>query len=192
MPDLIVPSGVSGLNATYGNPRGADGKLSASWRAANIIAMPIPWPAPYNKMRLAWDTDTVVSTIAIHRLVAPSLSVALKAVWDTARQRIKERDGYDETTEYYDRQTMALLSEVGMNLYGGGFNFRLKRGGSSLSTHAYGCAIDIDPERNGMGDTTPALPLWIVAEFESLGWVWGGRWKGKNCDGMHFQYAKNV
>jgi hypothetical protein len=188
----VIPSGVAGLNATYGNPTGPNGKLSESWRAANIVAMPIPWPAPYNKMRLAWDTDEAVRTIAIHRLVAPDLSNILEAMWAWARANVKERDGFDLTTEYYDRQTMAYLRERGLDLYGGGFNYRLKRGGRTLSTHSWGCAIDIDPERNGMGDSSPAMSLRVVEMFEDAGWVWGGRWKGRACDGMHFQRAKGV
>jgi hypothetical protein len=190
--DFVVPVGVAGLNEVYGNPRGEGGKLSESWRAANIVAMPIPWPAPFNKMRLAWDMDEAVRTIAIHRLAAPSLSAVLKEIWDESRAVIKKRDGFEETSEYYDRQTMDYLRKQGLDLYGGGFNYRLKRGGSTLSTHSWGCAIDLDPERNGMGDTTPAMPIFARTLFENAGWVWGGRWKGKNCDGMHFQLAKGV
>jgi hypothetical protein len=187
-----TPSGVSGLIATYGNPTGPNGKLSESWRAANIIAMPIPWPSPYNKMRLAWDTDEAVRTIAIHRLVAPSLSDVLMRVWKWARGKVKERDGYDETTEYYDRMTMAYLRHHVLDKYGGGFNYRLKRGGRTLSVHSWGAAIDIDPERNGMGDNTPAMPIEVVEIFEAAGWVAGHRWKGRSQDSMHMQYARNV
>jgi hypothetical protein len=188
----VVPSGVRGLIATYGNPTGSNGKLSASWRAANIIAMPIPWPSPYNKMRLAWDTDEAVRTIAIHRLVAPSLSDVLMKIWRWARGKVKERDGYEETTEYYDKMTIALLRHHGLDLYGGAFVYRLKRGGRTLSTHSWGCAVDWDPERNGMGDHTYSMPIEVAEIYEANGWTWGGRWKGRSIDAMHVQYARNV
>jgi hypothetical protein len=73
---------------------------------------------------------------------------------------------------------------------GGTYNFRPIRGGRALSTHAYGIAIDIDPASNGLGDTTPAMPAWVVQAFERRGWVWGGRFS--RVDGMHFQRAKGV
>lgn len=188
----VIPRGRAGLNATYGNPMGKDGRLDSAWYATNIVRMPVPFPAPYNKMRLAWDTDTAVYSLAIHRLVAPELTEILMDIWNHARMMVKRQDGFDRTTEYYDRETMSLLRFYGLDLYGGGFNYRLKRGGRTLSTHSWGCAVDLDPERNGMGDTTPAMPLWAVEKFTERGWVWGGYWQGRSCDGMHFQRATGV
>lgn len=187
-----IPKGKTQIIATYGNPMGTDGKLSAAWRDANIISMPIPFPAPYNKMRIAWDTDTVVRSIAIHKLAAPDLTKILTEIWNEARRRVKAADPREDSTvstAEYDKMTMDYLRKYGLDLYGGCFNYRLKRGGSSLSVHSWGCAIDIDPENNGMGDTTPTMPTWVVKIFEDHGWLWGGRWTGKNCDGMHFQRA---
>ena len=174
------PYKAAGLNEFYGNPTGANGKLSQAWRDANIVMMPLPY-----EMRLAWDLSERVKRVAVHRKVAPSLTKILASIWNEARQRIKARAGYDKTTEEYDRLTYSLLEGLGLTLYGGGFNYRVKRGGSTLSTHSWGCAIDLDPARNGMGDTTPAIPLWAVDVFKDEGWIWGGDWKGRNCDGMH-------
>jgi hypothetical protein len=69
------------------------------------------------------------------------------------------------------------------------------RGGSSLSTHAFGVAIDIAAPWNALGKkpgynkhsfTEKSL---IVQAFEAEGWVWGGRWE-RRPDGMHFQAAR--
>ncbi len=73
--------------------------------------------------------------------------------------------------------------------YGGSFNYRLIRGGNSLSMHAYGCAVDFDVEHNPMGRLSPggytaASPL--VLAFQAEGWTWGGDWHGRP-DPMHFQ-----
>ena len=72
--------------------------------------------------------------------------------------------------------------------YGGCFNFRAKRSGSKLSTHAWGIAIDLNPETNGMGRDGD-MPAGIVRVFESFGFTWGGRWSGAGKDPMHFQFC---
>jgi hypothetical protein len=73
--------------------------------------------------------------------------------------------------------------------YGGSFNYRLIRGGNSLSMHAYGCAVDFDVEHNPMGHLSAGgyhanSPL--VLAFKHECWTWGGDWKSRP-DPMHFQ-----
>lgn len=149
----------------YGNPSGRLGMPSRSWEMANIVTVPTPW-----HLVTSWG-GTLVKGIRIHRLCADSLTRALAAIWDTA-----------------GRDT-GKIREWGMHLYGGGYNYRLIRGANRLSMHAFGCAVDFDPERNGFGDPTPyfaRVPA-VLAAFEGEGWTWGGRWK--TPDGMHFQAA---
>lgn len=75
--------------------------------------------------------------------------------------------------------------------YGGCFNFRLKRGGSSYSLHSYGAAIDLDADDNSFRDSWPMqsdMPLEIMEAFARQGaigggWAWG-------FDAMHFQFTK--
>lgn len=73
-----------------------------------------------------------------------------------------------------------------------GFNYRLKVGKNSLSTHSFGRAIDINPVCNPYfcGDLVlpPGAKYDVLAPgtltcesvavqvFESFGWIWGGRW----------------
>jgi len=77
-----------------------------------------------------------------------------------------------------------------------------------LSTHTYGIAFDLDPPQNKAfrragSDPLPfeigwneysTLPRGLVEAWESVGFVWGGRWgngpDGGFCDPMHFQLAK--
>lgn len=67
----------------------------------------------------------------------------------------------------------------------GGYNYRNKRGGNSLSQHAFGTAIDLNSMQNAMGQSATDIPH--AAELaKKWGLDWGGNWK--NPDPMHFEY----
>lgn len=82
------------------------------------------------------------------------------------------------------------------------FNYRLVTGGKSLSKHAYGSAIDINPRQNPYIKGKIVLPPGavydiskpgtlgfgspIVKTFIRLGWTWGGTWKSLK-DYQHFE-----
>lgn len=72
--------------------------------------------------------------------------------------------------------------------YGGVFNFRLKRGGTSYSLHAFGAAIDLDADDNTFKDSWPLqsdMPLEIIECFAREGWISAAAFWG--YDAMHFQ-----
>lgn len=146
----------------YGDPRGKDGKASAKWERENLVLVKCPW-----QLRFAGKP---VSGIRIHRKCAESLSRVLTAIW--------ERLG----------RSQAEIDRIGMSVYGSSYVFRAMRGGKSLSMHSYGCALDFDPARNGLGNKTPAMDRRVIEEFEREGWEWGGHWS--RPDGMHFQAAR--
>ena len=125
---------------------------------------------PY-KMRLAWDTKVTVDKMRVHKdHVDNFLGV------------------FNELLEVYGYEKIV---ELGIDLFGGCFAFRAKRGGSSWSMHAWGIAIDLDPARNGL--KTPFAKanfsqpeyneLHII--FEKHGFVNLG--KVKNMDAMHWE-----
>ncbi|RYG75539.1 M15 family peptidase [bacterium] len=82
------------------------------------------------------------------------------------------------------------------------FNYRLKVGKTTLSAHATGRAIDINPRQNPYISGEILLPAGatyeeaaagtlladgpVVAAFESRGWTWGGRWESLK-DFHHFE-----
>ncbi len=78
-----------------------------------------------------------------------------------------------------------LASEI--HATAGCFTPRLIAGvaGNSLSHHAWGTAIDINPRRNAY-DETPHQDPRVVEIFARWGFTWGGRWLVP--DGMHFEY----
>lgn len=154
------------VDTFYGNPRGRNGKSSPKWEKANLVRVVPPYQMFY--------AGKPISSFLVHRKCAGSMLKALAAIRDATKGDKK------------------LLTESGANIFGGSYNFRLMRGSNRLSMHSWGCAIDLDPARNGMGDVTPHFAKYpfIIKAFEDAGAVWGGRWAGRACDGMHFQFAR--
>lgn len=72
--------------------------------------------------------------------------------------------------------------------YGGCFNDRNKRGGTTKSLHAFGAAIDLDADDNTFRDSWPIkadMPLEVMECFAREGWISAGAFWG--YDAMHFQ-----
>lgn len=70
----------------------------------------------------------------------------------------------------------------------GGYNFRQKTGGGSLSEHAYGLAVDINPASNPYGSHRTNMPANIHDLAAKWGLIWGGDWSS-SPDPMHFQWG---
>ena len=151
----------------YGNPdSNLDGRPDPKWEAENIVRI-----APSYPMFWSWSMQPAKS-IAIHRRCADSLTDILREIGRNISQ--------DDIEKYQ------------LDRCGGGYNFRLMRGGSGLSVHSYGGAIDLSPEINALGRRWGAIrymmPRSVVDIFEAHGWLWGGLWR--RPDGMHFQATK--
>jgi hypothetical protein len=135
---------------------------------ANLVLVTAPYQLYYG--------NTPIKGVRVHRKCADSLRRIFARIWTAATHN------------------QATVDSWGASKFAGSYVLRRKRGGSTLSMHAYGCAIDLDPARNAMGNTRPNFgkpgPLAVVAAFEAEGWEWGGRWSGRSCDGMHFQAAR--
>lgn len=157
---------IEAMNAFYGNPdMNADGLPDSKFEAANLVRVLPPYP-----MVMSWNLKPL-SRITIHRKCAESLLIALRQIGHEFND--KERARYQ------------------LDRYGGGYNFRLKRGGNRLSIHSWGAAIDLAPDLNPLGRVHAQypnmMPARAVAAFAAQGWEWGGLWK--RPDAMHFQSA---
>lgn len=132
-----------------------------------LTQIDLPYP-----MRLAWDKKTTVTRLSCHRAIAP----ALRAVFE----EILKVYGYEK------------IKELGIDLFGGCFNYRAMRGGTDFSVHSWGLAIDLDPERNLLDETSRtarfARPEYkaMIDIFYKHGFISLGR--EKNYDWMHFQW----
>lgn len=125
-------------------------------------------------MRVAWDTKQTIRRFRCHRKV------------EGAFEQI-----FASTLAHYG---LPEIQRLGLDLFGGCYNFRQMRGGSSWSMHSWGIAVDLDPTRNqlkwGRDRAQFAKPeyemFWRIVEAE--GGVSLGR--AKNYDWMHFQFAR--
>lgn len=131
-----------------------------------LVTINLPYP-----MRLAWDVDSKVTKLRCHALVADKFSAVFKDILD--------HYGYEK------------IVELGIDLYGGCFNYRKMRNGNEWSKHAWAIAIDLDPARNTLKETKrtarfakpeykPMIDIFYKHGFISLG-------VEKNYDWMHFE-----
>jgi hypothetical protein len=131
-----------------------------------LVTINLPYP-----MRLAWDLDTQVHKMRCHKLVADKFLAV-----------------FNELMRVYGYKKIV---ELGIDKFGGCFNFRKMRGGNDWSTHSWAVAIDLDPGRNKLKETSKtarfARPEYkaMIDVFYKHGFISLGR--EKNYDWMHFQ-----
>jgi hypothetical protein len=131
---MKTPNGRKEIEEIFGSPSKANGMLNEAWEAEYICRVPPP-----NGWQLYYQDDTKivqVSGIRIHRLLRDSFVAVLDEVWDFAKHDI----GNSAT----DNKIRSWLHNSHLDVHGGGFNYRKITGGSGLSLHSYGIAIDWD------------------------------------------------
>ena len=131
-----------------------------------LVTIQLPYP-----MRLAWDTKTSVTKMRVHKLVADKFVAVFNDL--LAHYGLKE------------------IQRLGIDLFGGCFSFRKMRGGNDYSRHSWGIAIDLDPARNGLKQSSKtaqfAKPEYkaMIDIFYRHGFLSLGR--ERNYDWMHFE-----
>lgn len=135
----------------------------------NQILVNLPYPK-----RLAWDLNTQVTRLKMNKNCAESYIRVQNAI-----------------LQAYGLKDLIRLR---LDITGGMFNHRPMRGGKRLSTHAYGCAEDVDPVMNRLRETsaTARLARPEYAEYWKC-WTdegWTSLGKAKNFDWMHVQACR--
>lgn len=132
----------------------------------DLVNVTPPYPLLYE--------EKPVKTIRVHRLIASRVEAALSAVLKA--------------------YGAAKIKQLGLDQYSGSYNYRPSTGGSSLSMHAWGIALDWDAEHNTMQMhkpearfSGPEYEAWWRA-WEEQGAVSLGR--ERDYDWMHIQFAK--
>ena len=158
---LAPPHGLDQIIATFGDIFAyttADHTLDPRWQSEFLNRVPLPFP-----ITLSWDHAHSASTITCHKLLANAF------------------------TTVFDRiQSSGLQSKI--TSFAGCFSFRPQRTGTRLSTHAWGIAIDLNPETNEQG-TDGNMDPELISIFCNAGFEWGGDWQGRSRDPMHFQFC---
>ena len=162
-----VPRNRADVIALLGNP--GTGAVDTAWKKANIITVRDLPGVPAK-----WYFET-------HRLIEPYIREALRRAHVAAPEYTIERAA--------------------------SFVFRHQRHDPKrpLSYHSWGVAFDVDPGHNESASFAPGqapapfsaawhirwpngLPQAFVEAIESVGFTWGGRWKGF-VDPMHFEFV---
>jgi len=133
-----------------------------------LVYIDLPFP-----MIVSWNRKQTVKRIQCHYLIADRLKKAL--------------------TDILTHYGIERIKELQINVYGGCFNYRLMRGGTELSKHSWGTAIDLDPDRNLLHETAktarfarpeykPMIDIFYANGFINLG-------RERDYDFMHFEIA---
>jgi len=100
-----------------------------------------------------------------HKMIVKPLEAALREIYATLGKERFELEGW--------------------HVYAGAFNYRTKTGGSSLSTHSWGIAVDFNPAPNGWKHYATTFSDQAIDIMEKHGFLSGFRAWGH--DAMHFQ-----
>lgn len=152
---------------TYANITTVFGAPAGPDCTAGRCRLPIPFI-------IAWDATQRINSFACHVRVARPLT-----------------EIFEEAVKHYGE---GQFRSMRLDRFGGCFNHRPMRGGTNLSTHSWGVAVDLDPQRNqlkwGRDKALFAKPeydaFWKIVE--SKGAVSLGR--ARNFDWMHFQFVR--
>lgn len=143
-------------------------KYGAPGDIANFKVIQLPY-----LMRIAWDLTHTVKAMQCHKLVAGNFEGV-----------------FNDLLLHYG---LSELKKLNIDMYGGCYNFRQMRGGTSWSRHSWAIALDLWPQENGLHVPfkeaafshevyNPMMDIFYKHGFFNLG-------KEKNYDTMHFEIS---
>lgn len=163
------PPAVAVVDKSTQWPRQKDIEAFYGKPGANQVKMSTPYP-----LFLDWDQSVKINAFMIHTKCAESATRAMEKILSV----------YGPTQ----------IHQLGLNQFGGCLNVRPMRGGTRMSMHSWGCAIDWDADRNSLRmdhktaqlakpEYQPFIDAWYTE-----GWIGLGR--ERDFDWMHVQAAR--
>ena len=160
-PPLATPHGLDEIIALFGNISEYIGEDGKLEKRWQLeFLAKVILPYP---LRLSWDPSRTITQMTCHR--------RMTRVFTSVFGRIHE---------------CGLSTRI--TSFGGCFAFCRQRTSKKLSTHGWGIAIDLNPETNLQG-AVGGMDAVVIEIFRRAGFEWGGDWRGKTRDPMHFQFC---
>ena len=156
---------VASLNAFYNDPRGSNGEASAAWESANLVLWTPPYPMFYSDGKM-----TPLNHLRVHKKCLDTFNAA-----------------FSDVLNHFG---ITVIKNKRLDVSGGTYCYRLERGGSRLSVHSWGCAIDMDPGHNPFPHAWEPNKGMIDPDFAAILQAHGFCWRGNkgDIDPMHFSW----
>lgn len=135
---------------------------------SSLVRFISPFP-----LQIAWGDRPWIYSFPVHEIMHGPITKAFNEIFDCY--------GLDN------------INQLGIDQFGGCYNYRKMRGGSSWSKHAWAIAVDLDPARNGLRTKAPkaqfSKPEYndLMGCFYRSGFVSLGH--EKDYDYMHFELS---
>ena len=177
-PDGVIgPKTLAAIAAALGIPGAPEWPTQADVRAGkSIFGKPgdetalVTINAPY----ALYFEGQKVTRIRVHKMIASHVQAALT-----------------EVLEHYGPER---IKKLGLDQYGGSYNYRSTATGRALSMHAWGVALDFHPDKNTYEMRAPYASL-STPECEAWWQIWERHGavslgRERDYDWMHLQFAK--
>lgn len=151
---------------TQAEVRSGTSRFGAPGNEGHLTNITPPYPLLYE--------GKPVRSIRVHEAIALHVQQALR-----------------EVLEHYGQEE---IHRLGLDLYGGSYNYRSTSTGKALSMHAWGIALDFAPATNAYSTRKPRATL-SHPDCEAWWRIWeshGAVSLGRECDmdWMHLQFAR--
>lgn len=127
----------------------------------NLISITPPFQMYYDGHAL--------KSITVNKMIATALLLVFTEILDKCGHNQKKVDA------------------TGASAYGGCYNNRSIRGSTNISNHAFGAAIDIDPQHLPLGSSAKMHPI-VSTAFINQGALLGQNYQGRK-DPMHAEFV---
>lgn len=161
---LPTPNGFDEIIAAFGDIRkfvNNEGKINAAkWEPEILARVTVPFP-----LQLGFPPSTMITRFSCHKLLVPTFRSVFETIADQGLQ-------------------------ASIRTWDGCYNYRMKRLSATWSTHSWAISIDLNASTNPQGTSVKGdMDPKIVDIFRAHGFQWGGDFKGKSYDPMHFQFC---